>query len=217
MTSNPALSIEDIESATSDLDILFLDKKYANKIPTFAIPFVLANILPNLQVKFYLHSDLNGTIKDNKGNFYGDQNITTLTTQPIPENLEIYFSTTKETQFKLTATALKQGGLVIPLTHTNTLYSQTSPSSDKLLHHIVLAGWGDTTNTIKIIDPSPGFSNIADYGNKKDGLKIRAGCLNYQKAQLVAGKLHPYGSVLFNLPISTYEKAHRSITTIITS
>jgi hypothetical protein len=137
---------------------------------------------------------------------------------PRISNLTTKFGVTLSDRLNSIRQTLKTGGLAIPLVHTNTLYDSKNPVTDKMLHAVVLADFNENDGTVRVIDPSPGFSHMPVFEKLRDEqkLKIRANSIRrLSSINAIAEKFHPLGSIDYVLPMSRIKDSLRSVSTTI--
>lgn len=218
-TENPDWSMDAIEAKAKELDLIFYDRGYADRISYVSIPIIAASLLPNFKVSTQVEI-AKENIKEESTNIFGREFNKRYLNMPSLGNLTTEYGVKKYDQVKNMIDVLKSGGLVIPLVHPNTLFETDNPNTKDFLHAIVLTGFNDERQTISVIDPNPGFSSIPDFARRKNEgkLKIPSDRIHsIENANRVASKHHPKKSVIYEITPLLLEQSLRSVHTTIIS
>lgn len=218
LLKNPSYSMENLKINSEALGLAFHDINYSTRISYASIPLLAAMILPDHNVSFSCKLTTDEINKQEQNTFYGNEAHFLYQNMPKINNLSSNFNISIDKQIVQIKNAIKNGGVAIPLFHTNTLLSSDNPVTEKLFHAVVLVELSDDEDSVRIIDPSPGFSNAPAFERLRDEnkLKIRANSIkSFSSIQSIANKFHPLKSVDYVLPFSIIERAIRSVSTTI--
>lgn len=200
-TENPDWSMDAIQAKAEELGLVFYDRGYADRISYVSIPIIAASLLPGFKVHTQVEIAKENITEESTSIFGREFNKRYLNMPPF-ENLTTEYGIEKCDQVKNMISVLKNGGLAIPLVHPNTLFETNNPDTKNLLHAIVLIGFNIERQTISVIDPNPGFSNVPEFARRRNEgkLKIPSDRIHsIEKANKVAGKYHPKKSVVYEI------------------
>lgn len=218
MEDNIALTMDNVEIAANRLGLAFLDKEYATRISYASIPIIAAFNLPRHSVKFYNKKSLQDIEGFGNTTFFGNEANRVYLNMPRISNLESNFGVTLPDQIENMKRVLQSGGVAIPLVHGNTLYDSKDHATAKMFHAIVLGSYNAASDTVRIVDPSPGFSHIPSFEKLRDEgkLRIRANSVRrLSSIKAIAKKFHPLGSIDYELPMSKVTNSLRVVSTTI--
>lgn len=218
MENNSELSMDNVQIAANRLGLAFQDRDYATRISYASIPIIAAFNLPRHRVKFFNSKTLQEIESYGNSTFYGNEANRLYLNMPRITNLESNFGVSLADQIGNMRHVLQSGGVVIPLVHGNTLYDSNDHATEKMLHAIVVGSYNEEADTVRIIDPSPGFSHVPSFESRRDEgtFKIRANSVRrFTSIEAIAKKFHPLGSIDYELPISKVHNALRSVSTTI--
>lgn len=218
VTTNQEWSMDDVSKAAVESGLVFNDPKYANRISYVAIPVVAAKLLPNFEVNLSLASNQEDISVSDNSSFYSQESNSTYLNMPNISNLKTTFGMSSKVQTENIRDALIAGGIAVPLVHPNTLFNSDNPETQGFLHAMVLYGYDENTDKVRVLDPSPGFSRMRGFSKQKaEGrLRIVANKIHpFERVNMIASKHHPMGRVDYEVPLSLLEQSLRYVSTTI--
>lgn len=215
---NPIISMNDIQYFVEKNGLSFHDPEYSNRIAYISIPVVSALMIPKASVKL-LHTNTIETMQHqetDKCTYYEKENIKTYPHMPRTENLSTVFGVQIKDQITEIKIVLSKGGICIPLVSPNVLFARDNPATRESLHAIVLGDYDSNTDTVRILDPDPGFAQKSSFLTRnEDKLQIKSNYMSFDMVQKHAKQWHPFESIDARLPIKRINDSMGDCVTLI--
>ena len=219
MSGNTNLSMDLVAERAKELELVFFDRGFADRLSYVAIPLVAASLLPEHLVTT-MHAKAQENIGDESANVFGRETNKRYGNMHTTSNLVPIFSVNPYYQVRKMVSVVEKGGIAIPLVHPNTLFQNDNPDTQGFLHAVVLTNFDSATQTFSVIDANPGFSSIPNFSRRKEEGKIKIPSdriHTLEMADRVASRFHPKKSVIYEVSASQLEKALRTVSTTISA